>query len=238
MLVSQIIDNIQSTLADKTVYRTDAFVLETVNNGHKLTSALALFDERRTTVTISGTRNMTGLPLVSSSEMIAPVYVANTTTGNRVNPVRLNEFELYSSEWESVVDGADMDYYTVLSPYHNAETELWCVPIATTGTTNLTLIGACVPVDLGATDTPRLPEGFQDILFHYGVFAGFTSEPHRTQEATEAYQMYVRRVNDLISSIKSRFPSDQGFKPRPVEFKYDEITRQEQKAPEQTQDER
>ena len=232
MLVSQIIDNVQNELADKAVYRTDAFVLEAVNSAHKLTAVLALFDERRTTMSVAGTRNMAGLPKVSSSEMIAPEYVANTTTGNRVNPVSLREFELYASEWESKVDGADVDYYTVLAPYHNAETELWCIPAPTTGTTDLTLVGACVPVDLTATDTPRLPEGFQDLLFYYALFAGYASEPGRAQDATIAYQVYVRRTNELVAEIKSRFPSDQGFKPRPVEFRYDLITRQEQKLPE------
>ena len=234
MLVSQLIDNIQSTLADKAVYRPDAFVLEAVNHGHKLTSVLALFDERRSSITISGTRNMTGLPLVNSSEMIAPIYVANTTTGSRVNPVSLEELELYASEWETVVDGTDVDYYTVLSPYHNAETMLWCAPVPTTGTTNLTIVGACVPVDLTATDTPRLSEAYQDILYHYGVFAGFASEPNRAQDAAEAYKLFVQRVNNLIADIKSRFPSGQGFKPRPVEFKYDNVTRSQQKADMQT----
>jgi len=178
---------------------------------------------------------MTGLPKVSSAEMIAPLYVANTVTGNRASPVSLEEFELYASGWETVVDGADVDYYTVLSPYHNAETELWCVPAPTTGTTNLTIVGACVPVDLATTDTPRLSEGYQDILYRYGVFAGFASEPGRAAEAADAYKMFVERVNNLISEGKARFPSEQGFKPRPVEFKYIDVKRHQQKDSRRTE---
>jgi hypothetical protein len=237
MLVSQIVDNIQATLQDDGVYATDAFVLDVVNDGHKLASVLTWFDERRGTVSVSGARNMVYMPTVSSAEMLGPAYVANTSTGNRVSPVRLEEFELYASGWEGQVDGADVQYYTMLSPYHSAEAQLWCVPISTSGSTELTVIGPCVPVDLTATDTPRLPEQYQDMLYYYGLFGVYVAEPGRGEDATQAYGMFVERTNQLIEQLKSRFPSWQGFRPSPVEYKYTTVMRYQQKQAAQTKSE-
>jgi len=230
MLVSTLVANIQYILADKAVYRTDAFVLESINDGYKLTAVLTLFDERRGSVSIGETRNFVALPVDSSAEMIAPIYVANTTTGTRVNPVRLDELEFFSSTWEGTISGVDATQYIVLAPYDHAECMIGVVPIPSGGSVDLTIIGAFVPVSLTATDEPRLSENFQDILFHYGVFHGFASEPGRAKEAAESYKMYVTRVNELVATTKSKFPSGQGFKPRPVEFMVDDIRRSQQKT--------
>jgi hypothetical protein len=225
MLVSALVDNIQYTLADKGVYRTDTFVLSTINHGQKLVAVLSMFDERRSSISISGSRNMVSLP----ATMLVPIFIANTTSGNRVNPVRLNEMEFYSSEWEGVVEGADVEYYTVLNPHHDAEIELWCVPIPTTGTVDLSIVGAYVPADLTATSTPRLPEAYQDLLYLYGCFAGFVSEPGRTQDAGREYGKFVARLNGFVASLRSRFPSGYLFRPQPIEFNYEAVTRQQQK---------
>lgn len=237
MLVSQIVSNIQTTLEDAGVYVTDTVALATINDGYKLLSVLTWFDERRGTVSVSGTRNMVCMPVVSSSEMLGPMYVANTSTGNRVSPVRLEEFEIYTSEWEGQVSGSDVMYYTMLAPYGSSESMLWCVPIPTSGSIGLTVIGPCVPVSLGATDTPRLPEEYQDLLYYYGVFAGYVAEPGRAEDAALAYKMFVERTNQLIEQLKSRFPSWQGGRPSPVEFKYTTITRYQQKQAAQTKSE-
>ena len=230
MLLSTIINNVQNFLADKGVYRTDSFITEALNDGYKLTAVLTLFDERRDSVSIGETRNFVSLPVDSSAEMIAPLYVANTTTGVRLNSVRLDELEFYSSLWEGDIDGVDATQYIVLAPYDHAECAMCVVPIPSGGSVDLTIIGAFVPATLTSTDEPRLSENFQDILFHYGVFHGFASEPGRGQETGEAYQMYVTRVNELVAQTKSRFPSGQGFKPRPVEFLYDDVKRSQQKT--------
>ena len=240
MLLSTIRDSIQDYLADKGVYRTDSFITEAINDGYKLTAVLTLFDERKETISIGETRNFVALPEDSDAEMFAPTYVANTSTGVRLNPVRLDEFEFHSSLWEGDIDGVDATQYIVLAPYDHAESSICVVPIPSGGSVDLTILGAFVPASLTASDEPRLSENFQDILFHYGVFHGFASEPGRGKEAAEAYKMYVTRVNELVAQIKSRFPSGQGFKPRPVEFLYDDIKRSQQKTVEsqQTQQER
>lgn len=230
MLVSEMIDNVQKLLADKGVYRTDTFVLDMINDGYKLVSTLTLFDERRSSISVSGTRNMVALPVSGDAQMIAPLYVANGSTGNRVQPVRLEDMEMHTQEWEGQVDGADVEYYSMTSPYCNAKAELWCVPISTSGSVSLTVVGAYVPADLGTTDTPRMAEEYQDVLVWYGVFAGFVSEPGRTEDAVGAYEMFVQRVNFMVGSLKSRFPSWQGYRPRPVEFKYMDVIRRQQKT--------
>ena len=234
MLVSQIVINIQNALEDDGVYATDAFVLDVVNNGYKLIAALTMFDERRGTVSVSGARNMVYMPQVSSAEMLGPAYVANTSTGNRVSPARLEEFELHLAEWEGQVDSADTMYYTMLAPYHNSESMLWCMPVPSTGSVGLTIVGPCIPVDLVATDTPRLPEEYQDLLYYYGLFGCYVAEPQRAEDAVGAYKVFVERTNQLIEQLKSRFPSWQGFRPSPVEFKYTTIMRYQQKQAAQT----
>jgi len=235
MLLSTIIDNVQSFLADKGVYRTDSFITEALNDGYKLTAVLTMFDERRETVSIGETRNFVALPVDSDAEMFAPIYVANTSTGVRLNPVRLDELEFYSSLWEGDIDGVDATQYIVLAPYDHAECSICVVPIPSGGSVDLTIIGAFVPDTLTASDEPRLSENFQDILFHYGIFHGFASEPQRSKETAEAYKMYVTRVNELVAQTKSRFPSGQGFKPRPVEFLHDDVKRSQQKTTEDQQ---
>jgi len=162
------------------------------------------------------------------------MYVANTASGNRVNPTRLEEFELHLDEWEGQVSGSDVMYYTMLAPYHNAESMLWCLPIPSGGDIGLTVIGPCVPVELTVGDTPRLPEEYQDLLYYYGLFAGYVAEPGRGEDAAGAYKMFVERTNQLIEQLKSRFPSWQGWRPSPVEFKYTTIMRYQQKQAAQT----
>ena len=226
MLVSTIIDNVQNTLADDGVYRPDDFILQAINHGYGLVALFSMFDERRSTLSVSGSRNMVGLP----DGMLVPLYVGNTTSGNRVSPVRLNEFEFYSVEWEGITDGVDVDYYTVLNLIHPSEAELWCVPMPSTGTTDLSIVGAYVPDDLLSTEQPRLTESFQDLLYLYGVFAGFVSEPGRTKDAAREYKKFVSRMNEFVGSLKSRFPSGYLFSPQPMEFVYEDVTRQQQKS--------
>jgi hypothetical protein len=234
MLPTEIIDNAQNYLADKGVYRTNTFLLDVFNDGYKLAAVLTLFDERRGSFSQSSTRNMISTP--GSGRLIAPLYVANTATGKRVQPVRIQDFEFYSSTWEGTVGGADIDYYTVLAPYHPAEIEMWCVPMVNDGTTDVTVVGAYVPVDATLSDELRMPENFQDILFWYTVFGGFVSEPGMGEDAGRAYEQFVRRINELTERMKSRFPGGQGFRPRPVEFPYDIVTRQQQKGTEKRED--
>jgi len=229
MKAQVIVDNIQSTLADKGVYRTDTFVLAGVNDGYRLVALLTMFDERRASISVNGARNFVPLPKSGTAEMFAPIYLSNGPSGNRVNPADIQKFEFYSFAWEGNITGADGQYYVVFSPYHNAECMLCVVPVQNTATQSFTIVGAYIPTALGLTDVPRLPETFQDILYYYGVFHGFLSEPNRGQEATQAYGQFVTRVNELTAMIKSRFPSNQGYKPRPVEFVYDIVTRQQQK---------
>jgi len=225
MLVSTLVGNIQNTLADKGVYRPDSFILTSINEGYRMVAVLSMFDERRGSVTVTGSRNMVGLP----TGMLVPLYVGNQSTGRRVHPVRLNELELYSGEWEGKVDGSEVEYYSLLNPHHPAEVELWCVPVPTGGSVELDVVGVHVPDELGSGDRPRLDEAFQDLLYLYGVFSGFVSEPHRAEDAGREYGKFVGRLNSLIAEVKSRFPSGYLFLPQQVEFSYAGVTRQQQK---------
>ena len=233
MLVSEIIKNVQNSLADDGVYRTDTFLLGGINEGHKLVALLSLFDERRTSVGITGTRNMLALPTSGDAECIVPLYVADSDTGNRVQPARLDQFELYASNWEGEVGTGSNRYYTLLSPFHNAYAMLFACPVQNTGTTNLLIIGAFVPADLAATEEPRIAETYQDILYQYGRFYGYASERGRGADMLAAYQEFTKRLDAFIVGIKSRFPSGRDYEPTPTEFLYANISSGQQKQMEE-----
>jgi len=226
MLISTVIDNIQNTLQTTGVYRSTTFVLAGVNEALKLTSYLTLYDERKRSLSITGSRNITGLPADSDgAEMIAPLFVTNGVTGNRVNPVRILDFELSTANWEGVISGADSDYYCVLSPVHSLEVELLCTPIQNTGTVVLDLIGAFVPVDVADGDDIDFPEQYGEVLYYYGLFYCYISMPGMVDDCLDAYKEYVRLIGLMVQESASRFPSDQGIKPVPVEFDIDVINR-------------
>jgi len=231
MKVSELMDQIQASLEDEGVYRTDDFILDAINDGYKMMAVLTLFDERRVDVEVDGTRNYVCLPKDGDAECIAPLYVANKATGKRVHPVNIRDMEYYSSAWEGKVgSGGDAQYYWVQSPYHYPNSRLLIVPMQNIGGTSLSVIGAFVPTDLTPSDEPRIPRGFQDALYYYARFLGFTSEPTRGNEAAESFGHFIDKVNALAALQKSRFPSHIGFEPQSVEFLYENVSTKDFKA--------
>ncbi|MCP4666293.1 MAG: hypothetical protein GY849_07990, partial [Deltaproteobacteria bacterium] len=182
--------------------------------------------ERKSSLSITGSRNVTGLPSDSDgAEMIVPIYVSNGVSGNRVNPVRLLDMEFSTEDWEGTIDGADSASYCILSPVHELETELVCSPIQNTGTVQLDIIGVFVPIDVGSSDDISFPEQYGEVLYYYTLFFCYISIPGKSSECMSAYKEYVRLIGLMSQENASRFPSDQGIKPVPVEFDYDTITR-------------
>jgi len=159
--------------------------------------------------------------------MLAPMYVANSASGNRVNPVRVLDFELAGDDWEGTINGADSAYYIVMSPVHELESELLCSPMQNTGTVTLDLVGCFVPQDVASGDSIDFPEQYGEALYFYGLFYCYVSMPGKAQECLEAYKNYIAVINLYTEDNASRFPSDQGIKPVPVEFKYDLINRRD-----------
>jgi len=235
MDLSTIRTNIKNSLYEDGVHRSNAFIDTGINEGYKLMALAALFDERRTEINIDGSRNWNTLPTVSSARCIVPLYVANSHTGSRINPTTIDGMELYADAWEGQVDasGRNAQYYAIASPYHHAMNVLVTCPIQDIGKTQISFIGAFVPVSLSAgTDVPRLSEEYQDGLFYYSRFYGLIGEPGMGDKALEAYKEFIKITNALIAAIKARFPSGRDYEPLPVEFQYETITVQEQKQPE------
>lgn len=225
MLVSILINNILNTLQSSGVYKPENFILSGINDGIKLTSYLTLYDERRVSVSAAGSRNVIGFPTSSDAKMICPLYVTNGTSGNRLNPVKMIDFELSNTEWEGEISDADSDYYIAFSPVYYLDSELLCTPIQNTGTMYYNLIGVFTPVDVESTDELEFPEQYTEALYHYGLFHAYVSIPGKVEECMEAYKMYIEIINLMIQDMASRFPSDQGIKPVPVEFNKDLLNR-------------
>jgi len=230
MLASELITTIKNSLDDDNVYRTDAFLLTELNKGYKLTSLLTLFDEARSNVDISGTRNFFALPKRSSDVCIAPLYVADTNTGKRIHPARVDNFEFYSSGWEGTVDADGGQYYTLLSPYNYAHAAVVVCPIENVTSAQYTMLGAFEPSDLVSTDTIRIPDAHMMTLFYYTRFAAFISEPGRSEDALGAYKSYMEEIEKFVITLKSRFPSGRDYEPHPPEFTYDNVTDQQRKV--------
>lgn len=240
MLTSELLTTIKTSLADDNVYRTDAFLLERLNEGYKLTALFSLFDERRDSINIDGTRNFFATPLGSSNEIcIAPLYVADSNSGKRIHPCMLDQFEFYASGWEGTVDSSGAQYYTLLNPFNYAHTAIVTCPIDDQGDSQYTIIGAFEPATLTSTATPRIPDSHIMTLFRYTRFTAFASEPGRVKDMVNEYKLYTEELDKFVVSIKSRFPGSRDYEPFPPEFLYDNITEQEKKvaAPKQEKEE-
>jgi len=232
MQLSEIRNVIKDQLFENSVHRADSFLNTGINEGYRLVALMSLFDERRASINTDGTRNFVNLPVDGSATCIAPFYIANSHTGARINPLYVEEFEFYSTQWEGNIGEGDAQYYTHLSPYHTGFGVLVLVPIQNIGRNQLTFVGAFEPVAMSAdTDVPRIPHEFDDLLVHYGVFYGLVSEQGGTEEALVQYQMFIERLNEFIAMLKARFPGGRDTEPEPVEFEYLNITQQEQRVP-------
>lgn len=217
MQLSVIRQMVQDSLDDDGVYRTDSFVNACINRGYQMLAHFVLFDQRRASISATGSRNHVYLPDDSSAHCIAPLYLANGTTGKRVHPILVNEFS-FESNWEGdfAVDSA---YYTLLSPFHHAFAKIVTAPAQVTGPADYTIIGAFEPVALSAdTDEPRMPEEFQDILIIYARFEAFIGDPGQANNAIKEYQRFIDRMIDFIETIKMRFPGGRDFEPKTLEF--------------------
>ena len=239
MNFGDLITNVKNATFEDGVHRNDAFIKLAINEGYKLVAVTTLFDERRTTINIEGSRNYNPLPFDSTAECFTPLYIANSHTGSRINPVKLTDFEFYSSAWEGMVDSSGNSlYYVLLSPYHINMTSLVLCPIQNIGKTQLTMIGAFIPIAMSAsTDIPRFDEQFHDVLFNYAMFYVLLSEPGMSVRAFDYYKDFISRTNALITSIKSRFPSGRDVEPWPVELSREEITEKDQKQQQENQNE-
>uniref|UniRef100_A0A6M3KTX2 Uncharacterized protein n=1 Tax=viral metagenome TaxID=1070528 RepID=A0A6M3KTX2_9ZZZZ len=237
MLTSTLLTTIKNSLGDDGVYRTDAFLLERLNEGYKLVGLLSLFDERRSSVDITGTRNFFSLPKDGSDECIVPLHVSDANSGKRVHPSQLQQFEFYQTGWEGVVSGSDANQYVLLSPFNYAHAAIIVCPISDAGASQYNIIGAFVPETLTSTSTIRIPDGNVDVLVHYTRFSAFITEPGRSKDAGEAYREFSVSLGLLVRSLRGRFPSGRDYTPFPVEFVYDVTTEQQLKtAPPKTEE--
>lgn len=228
MRLDDLLTLIKNSLDRSSVYRTDAFLTRSINYGQRLIAVLTLFDERRDTVSITGGRNYIALPKDGDDECIAPLYVANTSTGARVHYASVDEMEFYSSAWEGKTD-TDALYYTLLSPFSYAYASIVVCPYPTANTMTFSFVGAFEPVELSSdSDEPRLPEEYQDLLVTYSKFESFIGEPGKTKEALDEFKFFMSRLNEYIASVKARFPSGRDFEPYSTEFAYSVVTQQEQ----------
>jgi len=232
MKISDIIADVKRSLDSQGVYRTTAQLLQWANDCNKLVAGLVLYDERRASVDIDGTRNFCALPTDNSATCLAPVYVSNAHSGARIHPTKLDTFHFSAELWEGVVGSQDAESYMLFCPIHPAFAALLVNPIQNIGKSQFVVVGAFVPPDLTATETSRLPEEFTDLLFYYMRIMAFVGEPGRSDDATAEIKRFIGRVNELVVRVKARFPGGRDYEPTPVEVAYRYTTERQKEVPE------
>lgn len=217
MKVSDVIDTIQAEMADSGVYRTDSFLLELYNDATKLLAAFTLHREQSTSVRLDGTRNYGYLPKVSGENCVAVLYVSDMSTGSRIQPAAMEDFEFYQSRWEGVM-GTVPHYYTTTGRWSPAHSAIVFCPMSNYGDTNYYFVGAYVPEDYIADDTVDLTDLQLQAVMRYVEFGCFISEPARGEEALARYKDYLAVLEMLIKAGIDRFPSGRDTEPVPVEL--------------------
>ena len=230
MKTSELLAIIKTSLTDDNVYRTDAFLLERLNDGYKLTSLFTLFDERRVSLAITGVRNFFAMPKSGTDICIAPLYLADGSNGRRVHPCQLDQFEYYKSGWEGDVSSSHASQYVVLSPFNYAHAAIVVCPIADTGSVVYNMIGAFIPATLTVASDTQISDAHVDILLRYTRFAAFITEPGRAEDAVGEYKLFTEGLAQAVMSLRSRFPSGRDYEPFPLEFIYDTAPEEQNKV--------
>jgi hypothetical protein len=236
MKVDRLIEVVQSQMADDGVYRTDAFVLTLINDAIKMLATFTLYYELTTTTDIEGTRNYGALPEVSGEKCLAPLYVADLTTGYRINPTRIEEFEFHQTRWEGVVGTVPL-YYTTTGAYSPAHSGMVFCPVGEYGKFRCNFMGAYVPVDLVSGDTLTLTDQQIECVVEYCRFMCYTSEPARAPDMFEAYKKFLSLMEGLVKTQSKRYPSGRDTEPVPVEFQQLSTVKYEKRQPTKTNEE-
>lgn len=241
MEVDEVVDLVQSQMADGGVYRTDSFMLQLYNDAVKLVNLFTLNKEGSSTVEIDGTRNYVCFPDTSDNEKcLAISYVSDGTTGYRINPVPIEQFEFYDTQWEGRMGTATVAYpmyYTTTGRWAPEYSAIVLCPMANYGDCRLYVVGIYIADDAISGDEVELNDLQLEAVVKYMKFMCFISEPARAEEALAEYRGFLSDLNGLVAQQKAKFPSGRDVEPVPVELKQLSLVRYQKKTAAEDEDE-
>ncbi len=200
MQLSELRDTLKQQLDEQGVYRTDAVLTDTLNEGYRTLALLTQGCELTKSFTYQADRHFKYLP----HDFFLPVAVYWNNT--RLYPVRIADLDRQSVSWMEDAPSEPL-YYTTIGALGQAP-ELWFYPRPEAdATVRLTYAG--IPNRMTYdTDTPRLPSEH-----HFGVVWWGTAWELLKERGglfvNKAYQMYmkfVQEANDLQQYMYRRTP--------------------------------
>lgn len=184
------------------VYRTEAVLNSSLNDGYQMASALTQACERTASFTYSVSTG--GYCAYLPSDFFLPVAVYNGST--RLEPVRLADLNQLTNSWLNAAAGTPIYYWTLgsLGPHPT----LWLYPRPSSAL-RVKLVYASIP-DRLVNDalSPRIPSEYHYILVQY-AYAWELLKERGPLLAGKAYREFIRfadQVNQLQAVVYRRAP--------------------------------
>lgn len=202
MQLSELRSTLKRLLDEDGVYRPDAILDNSLNDGYQITSALSQACERTATFTYANRQgaHLAYLP----SDFFVPVGVYNGTT--RLYPVRVADLELVTTSWLDAAAGTPLYYWTLgaLGPTPS----IWLYP-RPTADLRIRLVYASIPDRLvNDASVPRIPTEHHYTLVQYGYAWELLKErgPLLANKAYREFTKYISQLNDLQVTVYRRAP--------------------------------
>lgn len=233
MQLSNLIDYTQSTLDDVGVHYTQTGVSKAINEGNKILALATLYYERTSSdwtvipaLSVGGADILIPVP----SDCIVPIYVRDTVTKNRINPVRISHLGIESSGWISDVASSSSGYkyyciFNPMRPWDNGGTnyeDKFCLllypGVHHLGNLQIAMNYAAIPPRLTlSTDNTRIPEGHDLVLADYAIFTGLMRQRANIQLCVARLKRFFDGISKIGEAMKKRYPRGRDFEPQPIE---------------------
>lgn len=202
MQLSELRAALKRLLDEDGVYRTDAVLDNSLNDGYQLASALTQACERTATFTYPVA--LGGFCTYLPSDFFLPVGVYAPTT--RMRPVRVSDLNLLSAGWFNDAASTPSYYWTLgsLGPTPS----LWLYP-RPTADTRIKLVYASIPDRLANDATiPRIPTEHHYTLVQYAYAWELLKErgPLLANKAYREFTKFMEQVNALQTTVYRRAP--------------------------------
>lgn len=233
MQLSNLIDYTQSTLDDVGVHYTQTGVSKAINEGNKILALATLYYERTSSdwvvsPALGATDSDQLIPV--PSDCIVPIYVRDTTTKNRISPIRLAHLGIESRTWvaDTAAATSGYQYYCIFNPmrpWDNGAVEYptkYCLllyPAVTHGgSLQIAMNYAAIPPRLTlSTDNTRIPEGHDLVLADYAIFTGLMRQRANIQLCVARLKRFFDGISKIGEAVKKRYPRGRDFEPQPIE---------------------
>lgn len=202
MQLSELRSNLKRLLDEDGVYRTDAVMDNSLNDGYQITSALSQACERTISFNYSVTNG--GHCAYLPTDFFLPVGVYAGTT--RMEPVRESDLQVVTTCWLDAAAGTSIYYWTLGAL--GSHPTLWLFPRPSVDV-RIRLVYASIPDRLvNDASVPRVPIEHHYTLVQYAYAWELLKErgPLLANKAYREFIKFVQQVNDLQMAVYRRAP--------------------------------